>query len=144
MYSLNSGWTSLYSSHYDFPETAVQVICQDNFHHLERIRNIVEASNYKTSQVAEHFLPFTSVCREFNGDRLGDLSILNNQKLVEEKGPKELDFYGNLPTYVKPLTAVDIQNIMLSFGSMVNTNEELYEDTLFNILQKHNLVVTPV
>jgi hypothetical protein len=142
--SLNSGWTSLYSSHYGFCETGIQIICQDSFYDLEGIRNTIEASNYKINQVAEHFLPFTSVCKEFNGDRLGDLSILNDQRMLEEKGTNELDFYGNLPTYVKPLTAADIQNIILNFGSMVNTNEELYEDTLFNILHKHNLVVTPI
>ncbi|OQP44936.1 hypothetical protein A4D02_09115 [Niastella koreensis] len=142
--SLDSGWTSLYSSHYEFCETGIQIICQDNFPALEKIRSTVEASNYKVNQVAEHFLPFTSVCKEFNGDRLGDLSILNNERLLEEKGTNELDFYGNLPTYVKPLTAPDLHKVIHSLGSNINMDREVYEDTMFRILQKHNLIVAPV
>ena len=68
--SLESGWTSFFCPLYRFPETSIQVICEDQFEKMERMASApVEA--YKMSQ-AEHIIPFTHVEREFVGDRYGE------------------------------------------------------------------------
>ncbi len=140
LHSLNKGWTSLYSSHLNFPETAVQIICQDNLAHLENIRRTAEATNYKFDQMAERFLPFTSVCKDFTGDRLGEIAVLK-QWMTDKNGISGLDFYGQLPTYAKPLSVSEFQQLIYSIGTTMHSSEDLTEDTLINILQKNGMIV---
>lgn len=67
----HSGWHVLWSRQNDFPETAIQVICRDQFEVFARFK----ASNPEFSfpDFAEWVLPFTAVHREFKGDRYSEM-----------------------------------------------------------------------
>ncbi len=93
--ALREGWTALYSAYYQFPETAIQVICKDCFDLLEGIYVRAKASDYILHDIAEHVLPFTHVAKDFVGDRLGESAVLKYwmpaMKVVEP------DYVGQLP-----------------------------------------------
>lgn len=137
--SLNEGWTSLFSSEFDFPETAVQIICQDSFHLLENVRSTVEASNYTMSQIAEKYLPFTNVCKKYHGDRLV-LKVLK-QYLTGENGIDKLDYYGELPTYVRPISGFEFQALARRIGTTMNVKDTLNEDAIIEILRQNNMLI---
>lgn len=67
---IQSGWHVLWSPHYQFPETAIQVICRDQFGSLEQIKK--DHPNFSFPDIAEKVLPFTEINREFKGDRYSD------------------------------------------------------------------------
>lgn len=66
-----SGWHVLWTQRFQFPETAIQIICRDQFHHLEKFKQ--HGPGYDFSEFAEKLLPFTSVNREFKGDRYSEI-----------------------------------------------------------------------
>lgn len=68
--NLNSGWTSLYSAKYGFPESACQILLKD----CEAYHNFVADGDFKkhVGKAAELIIPFTHVEKGFNGDRLGE------------------------------------------------------------------------
>ena len=66
-----TGWHVMWCAHYGFPETAIQVICQDQFGALRDFRRRYESEG--ASDLAERILPFTHVHREFVGDRYSEL-----------------------------------------------------------------------
>ena len=70
--SLESGWISLYCPKYNFPETSIQIICEDQFENLKKMAN-APLEWYKTKQ-AEHVIPFTHVEDKFVGDRYGEVT----------------------------------------------------------------------
>ena len=142
IYSLNKGWTSMYSSHYNFPETAIQIICNDSFYLLEKARENAEAVNYRINQLAELTLPFTNVCKDFIGDRIGEMRVLK-QWIFDENGINGLDFYGQLPTYVRPFSALEFQELKNNVDITLNTNDNFNVDIIINILQKNNMIITP-
>jgi hypothetical protein len=64
------GWHVLWSPHNDFPETAIQVICRDQF---DIFRNFKQKNpELRFHDFAERVLPFTDVHREFKGDRYSE------------------------------------------------------------------------
>lgn len=65
-----SGWTAFWCPRWRFPETAIQVVCQDQFDAMERIR----AGGWEVfrGRQAEQVLPFTRVVREPHGNRYGE------------------------------------------------------------------------
>jgi len=67
---IQSGWHVLWSPHYQFPETAIQVICRDQFDIFEQIKK--DHPDFTFSDIAEKVLPFTTINREFKGDRYSD------------------------------------------------------------------------
>jgi hypothetical protein len=67
---LNSGWTSFRCPKYNFPETSIQVICEDQFDNLGRMAK-VPIETYKMCQ-AENIIPFTHIETDFVGDRYGE------------------------------------------------------------------------
>jgi len=69
--SLESGWSTLWSEHYRIPETAVQVICKDQFEQLAMFQAM--SHDQLSGQLAENMLPFTQVDKHFKGDRYGDM-----------------------------------------------------------------------
>jgi len=71
--SLQSGWTVLWSPHYEMPETAIQVICSDQFELMASQQNKLQAD--RDGRMAEHLLPFTHVERQFLGDRYGEIRV---------------------------------------------------------------------
>ncbi|XHS78084.1 hypothetical protein ACFJGW_20530 [Burkholderiaceae bacterium UC74_6] len=69
--SLDSGWTVLWSHFYNMPETAIQVICEDQFDALAEFGD--GHWNAFEGRLAEEVLPFTHVSREFIGDRYSEM-----------------------------------------------------------------------
>lgn len=139
IHSLNTGWTSMYSSYFKFPETAIQVICKDSFNLLEKMRQTAAASGYRINRLAEFTLPFTNVCKDFIGDRIGEMPVLK-EWMFNKKVTNELDYYGQLPTNVRPFSASEFRQLMNNVGTLVNTNDILSED-LFNILKHTNMIL---
>ncbi|AKM29176.1 hypothetical protein AB870_02145 [Pandoraea faecigallinarum] len=67
---VDSGWHVLWASRYGMPETAIQVICKDQFEALKRFSE--SHRDFLFPDIAERILPFTSVHREFKGDRYSE------------------------------------------------------------------------
>jgi hypothetical protein len=67
---LEEGWTTLWSPHYRMPETAIQVICEDQFENMAAFRQRPQCE--LDGRLAEALLPFTQVNRDFKGDRYGE------------------------------------------------------------------------
>jgi hypothetical protein len=66
-----SGWHVLWTEHNNFPETAIQVICRDQFAAFEDFKQ--KNPTLRFPDMAENILPFTSVNRGFKGDRYSEL-----------------------------------------------------------------------
>lgn len=93
---LNSGWTSLHSAHYEFPETAIQVICKDAFQAVAAFKKERVNSSYQMDNYAELLLPFTTINTSFVGDRLGEKDVIDAWL---EKSPEllsRLDYIGQV------------------------------------------------
>ena len=65
-----SGWTAFWTARYQFPETALQVICADAFAAMGEFRD--RGVDTLRGSVAEFVLPFTKVEQEFVGDRYSE------------------------------------------------------------------------
>lgn len=65
-----SGWHVMWAQRYALPETAIQIICRDQFDALERFRDTHPDMDFP--DIAERLLPFTSVNRQFKGDRYSE------------------------------------------------------------------------
>ncbi len=68
---LTTGWTALWTPRYNMPESAIQVICEDQFEKMDQLqrRPLHEWDGLE----AEKILPFTEVNRQFKGERYGEL-----------------------------------------------------------------------
>lgn len=64
------GWTLFWSAHFQWPETAVQIICRDAFEAFARIRE--RGPHGFVDQPAEDVLPYTRIERSLIGDRYSD------------------------------------------------------------------------
>ena len=71
--NLESGWTTFWAASYNFPETAIQVICEDQFDALASFKDKPTAE--LEGKFAEELLPFTCVNREMVGDRYSEFRI---------------------------------------------------------------------
>ena len=71
--NLHSGWTTFWAASYNFPETAIQVICEDQFDALASFKDKPTAE--LEGKFAEELLPFTCVNREMVGDRYSEFRI---------------------------------------------------------------------
>ena len=65
-----SGWHVLWTQRYQFPETAIQVICRDQFENFQKFKDDHLESGF--TDIAERLLPFTSINRQFKGDRYSE------------------------------------------------------------------------
>ncbi|BET12731.1 hypothetical protein [Pandoraea sputorum] len=65
-----TGWHVMWAQRYELPETAVQIICRDQFDALEAFKNAHPDLTF--TDIAERLLPFTSVNRHFKGDRYSE------------------------------------------------------------------------
>jgi hypothetical protein len=74
---VSSGWTALWCPHYEMPETAIQVICRDQFN---KMKDFVPPPNTDP----EMCLPFTCVNKDFIGDRYGEYG---------PNSPLNIDYY---------------------------------------------------
>jgi hypothetical protein len=68
MGELNSGWTALWCPTHNFPESSIQIICEDQFERFDAFLNR-EPSELAKLGLAEQVLPFTHVEKNFIGDR---------------------------------------------------------------------------
>lgn len=67
---LNSGWHSFWCARHNFPETAIQVICEDNLEKFFRVTSF--PYSLFRGYAIETLLPFSNVERGFIGDRYGE------------------------------------------------------------------------
>ena len=84
---INSGWNVIWSAKYNMPETAVQVICEDQFDSVLDIYEDYKKMN-KDAQAIETILPFTNIIKTYTGDRYGGDNIA-----VEDY----MDYYAQFP-----------------------------------------------
>lgn len=68
---VDNGWHVLWTERYQFPETAIQVICRDQFDAFEHFKS--HHPDFDYGDLAEHILPFTDVHRQFTGDRYSEI-----------------------------------------------------------------------
>jgi hypothetical protein len=68
--ALDREWTSLWCPRYVWPETAIQVICQDEFAEMQLMCD----AGYQAlkGRAAEFELPFSNIETRWTGDRYGD------------------------------------------------------------------------
>jgi len=93
--SVETGWTALYSQHYKFAETGIQIITSDSFPAFERVALQIQNNGYQAAGIAEKTLPFTQVNQEFVGDRFGELDILEDW-IAERSLPAHVDYVGQV------------------------------------------------
>lgn len=98
--NIQSGWHVLWSPHYQFPETAIQIICQDQFDRLEQLKHA--HPDYAFSDIAEKVLPFTSINQEFKGDRYSEFQ--KNRGIFRSRKFNKLPIF-NLDFFVVPIPA---------------------------------------
>ncbi|MGY4829698.1 hypothetical protein ACVNIS_14080 [Sphaerotilaceae bacterium SBD11-9] len=67
---MKSGWAALWTERFRMPETAIQVICEDQFEKLEAFRQ--RKQHELDGLMAEKILPFSDVNRSFIGDRYSE------------------------------------------------------------------------
>lgn len=84
---LSTGWTTFWCPRWNFPETCIQVICQDQLESYAHLAEIPYASQLAGKPI-EMLLPFTQVRKDFVGDRYGEYA----QWL-----PDKIDFACNIP-----------------------------------------------
>ena len=92
---LTTGWTAFYSEFLRLPESALQIICKDQFSAFQLRYEEVKRNNFRANRIAERYLPFTHVERKFSGDRLGEFHVLDGW-LEKIKIPFKLDYIGQI------------------------------------------------
>lgn len=90
---INDGWHTLWTHVDNWPESAIQVICEDCFDELELTFNKVKRLSYNNYFAAEVFLPYTVINKSFSGDRING---------IPEGYTGTLDYIGNIPTETAP------------------------------------------
>jgi hypothetical protein len=93
---IDHGWTSLYSHFHGFPETAIQVICEDAFPLFHELRDQVRSANYRTTTLAEQLIPFTNINKDFIGDRIGEPNVLAKWMTDHISQFGKLDYLGQI------------------------------------------------
>lgn len=68
---LSQGWVAFWCPRWGFPETCIQVICEDQLANYARLAEISYATELAGRPV-EYLLPFTLVNKDFVGDRYGE------------------------------------------------------------------------
>lgn len=96
---IESGWNVLWSPRYRFPETAIQVICRDQFEIFEKFKD--KHPDYSFPDIAERLLPFTAVHKQFKGDRYSDFTknrwIFRSKKFNKIPIFKHVFFWETIP-----------------------------------------------
>lgn len=94
---VKQGWTSLYSPFHGFPETAIQIICKDQFLKFKRLSDEVTSNGFLSPDLvsAELYIPFTKVEKSFTGDRIGQPEVFDHWMKHYKKG-QNLDYLGQI------------------------------------------------
>jgi hypothetical protein len=104
-----SGWSCLWSPHFRLPETAIQVICHDQFHKIEALQQCKQSD--LDGHFAENILPFTHIDKSLIGDRYGE--IRKNRCIFRSKKFNKLPifdsdfFWSSIPANADFATQVD-------------------------------------
>ena len=69
----NTGWTVFWCPRWSFPETALQVICSDQFHALEALQK--KSYSAFSNRPVERLLPYTRVEKRVFGNRYGEYRL---------------------------------------------------------------------
>ena len=103
--SLTDGWTVFWSENFGFPETAIQVICEDQFDALAAFQN--KSFEELDTQLAEEQLPFTRINKQMVGDRYSEfrMPLLRTGLLRSKKFNQLKIFQGNLFRHQIPESA---------------------------------------
>lgn len=70
--STSSGWIAFWCPRWRIPESAFQIICEDNFVSLEQVRTTSFTDRY-ANRIMEKALPFTLVDKSLCGNRYNEL-----------------------------------------------------------------------
>jgi len=89
--NLSSGWTSLYCHSQNFPETCIQIICEDQIKKFLKFSRHDYDINFRDKPI-ELFIPFTNIEKKFIGDRYGEIQGLNAL-------PSGIDYAANIPSH---------------------------------------------
>ena len=71
IHGTSSGWIAFWCPKWKIPESAFQVICEDNFASLEEVRSSSFADRF-ANKVMERALPYTRVDKSLHGNRYGE------------------------------------------------------------------------
>jgi hypothetical protein len=139
--NLQEGWISLYSHGYNFPESAIQVICKDQLSKFREVEQIVRSVNFNLkNKAAEFILPFTDIRKDFIGDRFGELSVLISWSRLQ-KSVKDFDYFGQLPTDVKLLSPDQLQRLVNTLSKVDLNNGEACFTEVTDFLSANNLFI---
>lgn len=92
----NQGWTSLYSHFYNFPETGIQIICEDVFDKFDELKDKLQLNSFRSDELAEYVIPFTNIKKDFIGDRIGEVNVLARWMDNYVHQLSELDYIGQM------------------------------------------------
>ena len=132
----NKGWVSFFSNFYNFSETAIQIICNDQFSKFDEILKRSIASKFIHNEYAELIIPFTEINCDFKGDRFGELPVMKHWMDLQET-ENEFDYIGQLPSQIKVLNSKD----MFSLFQYFRKSDGLSEQSLLNYLLKTNSII---
>jgi hypothetical protein len=135
-----SGWTSVYSECYNFPETSLQIICSDSYDRFEKIFKQVRALHFNVNQYAEFYLPFTSVDKQFKGDRIGEPEVLDHWSRKNENG-KAFDYIGQLPINMKVPTSIKIRRLLNYMKNIEFQNQQEKQNRIFEYLNNNYYLI---
>lgn len=94
-------WTTFYSIHHTFPESALQIINKKTFSNLDELYKSGEAQAFSFNKAAELFLPFAKVEKRFTGDRIGQFDVFDGWSKFMNM-PCKLDYIGQLHPLAQP------------------------------------------
>lgn len=97
--SIQSGWTTLFSQHFQLPETALQIICKDFFDEMKNFVDQADKSNFHFPDLAENMLPFTHIEKKFIGERVGEAQVYRAWKKKHKK-PVKVDYLAQIKPYL--------------------------------------------
>lgn len=71
---LDKGWNTLWCSRHNFPESTFQMICEDQLTNALDFYTIDYLKHFGKED-AENIIPWTNICKDFKGDRYGELNL---------------------------------------------------------------------
>jgi len=122
--NLNSGWTVFWCPRWNFPETCIQVICNDQIDTAINFFNI-NYSEYINKRI-EELLPFTNINQSFIGDRYCEFLL---------EIPINVDYASQIPIY-EDLKLKLNKKYVLCFNSNSDNNsinQILFPESIYEI-----------
>jgi hypothetical protein len=89
--NLNTGWNTFWSQRHNFPECTIQILCPDEYYRFEYFA--VPGYMAHNGSFGEINIPFTNICKQFNGDRWAEYFSDTKQQIY-------MDYYTQTPNDV--------------------------------------------